>query len=278
MSKNSSNVNLKWERAEKVLLWKLDRLGKCGAKMYSKCMMPNPKAYSSKKNKKFHGIDVQKLSYIDQSMKKEVKWKAFNHCKHFGEESYTFISTTKIGHLTSCYLCIAICVWLDWIDHWSFILNYGLIHTWYSHTTHKSNVQWISISFVWLYMFECDVCVLKLIMIESKRFFDHFICFWKWFISPMFFKVFQVNFVWKTWFLGVFVTHFASSISLNPIMSFNSPIFKFFNFEQRVLRLVHNLKFDPRKFLDSFHKSLSPQIFRDWFASQGLMKCLESVF
>ena len=30
--------------------------------------------------------------------------------------------------------------------------------------------QWISISFVWLYMFECDVCVLKLIMIKSKRF------------------------------------------------------------------------------------------------------------
>ena len=29
--------------------------------MYSKCMIPKPKAFSSKKYKKFYGIDVQKI-------------------------------------------------------------------------------------------------------------------------------------------------------------------------------------------------------------------------
>ena len=45
--------------------------------MYSKCMMPKPKAYSSKKYKKFHGIDAQKLSCIDQSMKNGSQMKNF---------------------------------------------------------------------------------------------------------------------------------------------------------------------------------------------------------
>ena len=84
--------SLKRERAEKALLWKLVILGKGGAKMYSKCMMPKLKAYSSKKYKKFHSIVAQKLSCIDQKVwKMEAKWKVFNHCKHFGEESYMFI-------------------------------------------------------------------------------------------------------------------------------------------------------------------------------------------
>ena len=68
--------------------------------MYSNCMMPKLKSYSSKKYKKFHGIDAQKLSCIDKSMKNG------SQCKHFGEESYMFISTSEIGHLTSCYLCM----------------------------------------------------------------------------------------------------------------------------------------------------------------------------
>jgi len=29
----------------------------------------------------------------------------------------------------------ASCVWLDWIDHWSFILYYGQVHTWSTHTS-----------------------------------------------------------------------------------------------------------------------------------------------
>ena len=34
----------------------------------SKCMVPKPKAYSSKKYKKFHGIVSQKLSCINQKV------------------------------------------------------------------------------------------------------------------------------------------------------------------------------------------------------------------
>ena len=37
--------------------------------MYSKCMMPKQKAYSSKnKNKKFHGINAKKLNCIAQKV------------------------------------------------------------------------------------------------------------------------------------------------------------------------------------------------------------------
>ena len=93
------------------------------------------------------------------------------------------------------------------------MLNYGPFHTWYSHTTHKSNVQWISISFVLLYMFECDLCVLKLIMVESKRFliilfsFEsdfiiHF--FFLSFVLTLFFNVSSLFLCWKT---GVKVFH-----------------------------------------------------------------------
>ena len=39
---------------------------------------------------------------------------------------------------------------------------------------------------------------------QTKKIFVLFVWFWKWFVSPMFFKVFQVVFMWKTFFLGVF--------------------------------------------------------------------------
>ena len=116
-------------------------------------------------------IDAQKLSCIDQKVWKiEAKWKAFNH-------------TLVRGHICSFLLVRyvtwlhAICVWLNWIDHWNFILDYGLVHTWFTHTTHKSNVQWMPISFVWLYMFKCDLCVLNCLMIKPKKIFECFMCF-----------------------------------------------------------------------------------------------------
>ena len=56
------------------MLRKLVRLGKGGAKMYSNCMMPKPKTYSSKKYQKFPGIVAQKLSCIDKKVwKMETK-------------------------------------------------------------------------------------------------------------------------------------------------------------------------------------------------------------
>ena len=61
------------------------------------------KGYSSKKYQKFHGNTSQKLSCIDQ---KYEKWKPNEKLsikyKHFDEGSYMLISTSEIGHLTSC--------------------------------------------------------------------------------------------------------------------------------------------------------------------------------
>ena len=65
---------------------------------------------------------------------------------------------------------------------------------------------------------------------QTKKIFVLFVCFWKWFVSPMFFKVFQIVFVWKTCFLGVFVTHFMCKLS----WELNGQILKFFSFTQRV--------------------------------------------
>ena len=74
------------------------------------------------------------------------------------------------------------CVWLDWIDHWNFILDYRLVHTWSAHTTHKSNVQWMLIPFLWLYVFKCDVYT-QLLVNQIKKIFESFICFWKCFYA-----------------------------------------------------------------------------------------------
>ena len=67
---------------------------------------------------------------------KYEKWKLNEKlsikCKYIVERSYMFISASEIGQLTRTS-----CVWLDWIDYWSFILDYGLVHTW-PHTHHTS--------------------------------------------------------------------------------------------------------------------------------------------
>ena len=55
------------------------------------------------------------------------------------------------------------------------------------------------------------MCVCSTICGSNQIFFVLFVCFWKWFVSPIFFKVFQIFLVWKTCFLGVFVTHFMCS-------------------------------------------------------------------
>ena len=70
-------------------------------------------------------------------------------------------------------------------------------------------------------------------MDQTKKICVLFVCFWNWFVSPMFFKVFQIVFVWKTCFLDVFVTHFTCKLS----WKLNGQILKFFSFTQRVSRL-----------------------------------------
>ena len=45
----------------------------------------------------------------------------------------------------------------------------------------------MTISFVWLYMFKCDLCILNFLIIKPKNIFEYFICFWKCFCVPLVF-------------------------------------------------------------------------------------------
>ena len=44
------------------------------------------------------------------------------------------------------------------------------------------NVQWMSYSFVRLYLIKCVVYVLNCMFDQTKKIFNHFICIWKWFL------------------------------------------------------------------------------------------------
>ena len=72
--------------------------------------------------------------------------------------------------------------------------------TWSTHTTHKFNVQWMPISFVWLYMFKCDVCVLNHMWIKPKRFLFFLFAFG----SDLYHLSFSSCFCLKTMFSGCF--------------------------------------------------------------------------
>ena len=66
-------------------------------------MVPKPQALLSKIHQKVYGIASQKFElYLIKSMKNGSQMKSFqSKCKLIGEESYMFISTSEIGHLTS---------------------------------------------------------------------------------------------------------------------------------------------------------------------------------
>ena len=70
------------------------------------------------------------------------------------------------------------------------------------------------------------MCVCSTICGSNQKDFCSFFCFRKWFVSPMFFKVFQIVFVWKTCFLDVFVTYYMCKLS----WELNGSILKFFSF------------------------------------------------
>ena len=130
--------------------------------------------------------------------------------------------------------------WLNW--SLTFLLDYALIHTWFLHTTHKSNVQWMPISFVWLYVFKCDLCMLNCLMIKFKKIFEYFMCFWNWFLplwSLKFFSKCQIFSIEKLCF-GHFTT------GNRDCLREWFPIVKF-------LRNFHFLKISGRE----FHESLA---------------------
>ena len=131
------------------------------------------------------------------------------------------ISIIEIDYLISYQVCMT---WLNWLLklHSSLRTIPHLIHN----TTHKFNVQWIPISFVWLYMFKCDVCVLNHMWIKPKRFLFFLFAFGSDLYHPCFSKFFKLFFVWKTRFLSVFVTHFIRKLN----WELNGPNLMFFNF------------------------------------------------
>ena len=112
-----------------------------------------------------------------------------------------FISIIEIDHLISTS-----CVCLDWIDHWSFTLIYRLFHIWYSPTTYKTLIQLTLISFVWLYMFKCDVYA-QLYVNQTQKYFWVFYMFLKvilYFLVFSFWSKCIFVFFFKNWFRGCF--------------------------------------------------------------------------
>ena len=106
-------------------------------------------------------------------------------------------------------------VWLDWIDHWSFIPDYRLVHTWSTHRIHKSIVQWMLILFVWSYVFKCDMYTLLLVDQTQKYFWviymflKLFLCFY---VLSFFFILLISCFLTKNSFRCIFVRSFVSKL------------------------------------------------------------------
>ena len=123
----------KKRKSWKSLSSKTSLTRKMWTKLYSKCIMPKQKAYSSKIYKKYHGIATQKLSCTWSKSKKngsQIKSFQSNVNTLVGGHICSFLLVRKVTWLRASY------VWLDWINHWNFILDFGLVHTWFTCTQH----------------------------------------------------------------------------------------------------------------------------------------------
>ena len=113
-----------------------------------------------------------------------------------------FIFIIEINHLTSYQLCMT---WLNgslklYSSLWT------IPHLILTHNT-QNFAQVMLISFVWLYMFKCDVYA-KILANWTQKIFKCFICFLKWFYTFMFLIFVQNAFLCfssKNWFRGSFV-------------------------------------------------------------------------
>ena len=137
------------------------------------------------------------------------------------------ISIIEIDYLISYQLCMT---WLSWSLklHSSLRIISHLIHTQNTLVYCSMNAYFICVV-VHVQMW----CVCALPYVDQTKIIFFF--FWKWFVSLIFFKNFQIVFVWKTCFLGVFVTYFMGKLS----WELNGQILKFFSFTQRIPRLFH---------------------------------------
>ena len=149
-------------------------------------MVPKPKAQLLKLFQNVYGITSQKFEFsLIKSMQNGRKIKSFQSIviTLVKDHICLFLQVRKVTWLRTS------CVWLNWIDHWNFILDYRLVHTWSTPITHKSNVQWILIPFVWLYVFKCDVYT-PLLVDQTQKDFWIFYIFLKVFLYFCVFRVF----------------------------------------------------------------------------------------
>ena len=112
-----------------------------------------------------------------------------------------FISIIEIDHLISYQLCMS---WLNW----SLKLHSGLQTIPHLILTHNTQdfVQLMLISFVWLYMFKCDVHV-QLFVDQTQKYFWVFYMFMKvilYFCAFCFCSKCVFVFFSKNWFRGSF--------------------------------------------------------------------------
>ena len=112
-----------------------------------------------------------------------------------------FISIIEINHLTSCQLCMT---WLNWSLKFHSSL-WTIPHLIFTHNTQDS-VQIMLISFLWLYMFNCDVYAQILADQTQNDFWVFYMCL----KVILYFHVFSYCskcifvFFFKNWFRGSF--------------------------------------------------------------------------
>ena len=141
-----------------------------------------------------------------------------------------FIFVIEIDHLISYQLCMS---WLNW----SLKLHFGVWTIPHLILTQKTQefVQLMLISFVWLYMFKCDVYA-QLLVIQTQKYFWVFYMFLK---VILYFSVFSFwlkcifVFFSKNWFRGSFMR----SLRLRASCESRLREINFYQFIQRVLLL-----------------------------------------
>ena len=101
-------------------------------------------------------------------------------------------------------------------------------------TTHKTLVQSMLISVVWLYMIKCDVYA-QYLPIKPKKFFEYFICFWKYFYAFVF-----LSFCSKCIFVLFFENFFKGIFARSSWLSFS---------EKRLRQKMEITKFHTETFM-----------------------------
>ena len=117
------------------------------------------------------------------------------------------------------------------------------------------------------------MCVCSTLCGSNQKVFVLFVCFWKWFVSPMFLKIFQVVFVWKTCFLGSFMTYFMCKLN----HKLNGRIFKF----SQLWTEFHNCfasKAYPQLFMLQFFKSSWRQFLTFFVNKQPHMNIIDGIW